>query len=200
MVNTHTSMSFLSFNKMNLIKERDDNMALIDVTSVSHKNASLTYILPMATTEKIKAKSSDTRIGLLGMANDCENFGDLYVVGRDGKSHLTRSGIKTETIFEGSASTVGTYQMKGEIKSFKGIIVYSNIDDTGGVTSYAMSSVIVTVDDLNHSINRLIRTGSSIDGWIDFTINVDTNTLEISSIENGTGVSTHRIFKVVGIY
>ena len=107
-----------------------------EIPNISNKNASLTYTLPMATTKKIKAKSNDKRVGLLGLANDDENFGDLYVVGKDGKSHLTKSGIKSEILFDGKVTSPSTINITKELKEFKLLIFETTNSSDGERRSY----------------------------------------------------------------
>lgn len=90
---------------------------------ISHSNASLKQTLPMNTTKNILVKRDDAREGLLGMSNDQENYGDLYVVGKDGRSHLIKSAIKSEIIFEGYASGYSPYNLSKSIYEFKQLLV-----------------------------------------------------------------------------
>lgn len=95
------------------------------IYNVSHKRAFYAQTLPMSNTQKILAKTDDTREGLLGMANDVQNYGDLYVVGRDGKSHLTKAGIKMETIFEGKTAALADYDLVHSINKYKEIRIHA---------------------------------------------------------------------------
>lgn len=168
---------------------------------VSHKNASLAYTLPMATTEKIKSKSNDKRVGLLGMANDDENFGDLYVVGKDGKSHLTKSGIKSEILFEGNASVLNEkYVLSKPITDFKMLVFFSNASSSTS-SGFNTTSVVVNVDDIKY-INNEFYVNLYQGGYernFNFTIHNDNISFSITRQTLG-GLSSMQITKVIGIY
>lgn len=109
---------------------------------VTHSKAFHAQTLPMNTTSKILAKTNDSREGLLGMANDADNYGDLYVVGKDGKAHLTKGGAKSEIIFEGNASSVGLYKLTKKITNYSFILIES--DSSGGINPRQGSFLIRT--------------------------------------------------------
>lgn len=174
--------------------------------NVSHKNASLTYTIPMNTTEKILAKTNDLRVGLLGMANDAENYGDLYVVGGDGKSHLTRSGIKSEVIFDGSAGTPKTgYTLSKSIDNFSHVIVTGMCEEVGSVI-YSIE-LIISKENYNYiskSSTHAICGVSYANDASGYTIGFrfeDDKTLYINSITKTiTSWENVRISKVIGVY
>lgn len=92
---------------------------------VSNTKAFHSTILPMNTTENILSKEKDFRVGRMGIANDDENFGDIYITGKDGKAHLAKAGIKSEVIFDGSMATVGDYKLSKTIDAFKILMIES---------------------------------------------------------------------------
>lgn len=187
--------SFSSIGQIRFLQEFEQ------LTPISHKNASLTYTLPMATTEKIKAKSNDNRVGLLGMANDDENFGDLYVVGKDGKSHLTKSGIKSEILFEGNASVLNEkYVLSKPITDFKMLVFFSNASSSTS-SGFNTTSVVVNVDDIKY-INNEFYVNLYQGGYernFNFTIHNDNISFSITRQILG-GLSSIQITKVIGIY
>ena len=164
------------------------------------KNASLVYTLPMATTNKIKAKNNDSREGLLGMANDPENYGDLYVVGEDGKSHLTKCGIKSEILFEGEAIPNNEYSLIKPITDFKELLICFSVNhETDGEDMYK-EYVTIPVSDIRFSDDKqFIKTIYSTNYLTytftnDFTLKVNGNG---SATSGWLGISIKRI---VGIY
>lgn len=172
--------------------------------NVSHKNASLTYTLPMATTEKIKAKSKDKRVGLLGMANDDENFGDLYVVGKDGKSHLTKSGIKSEILFEGNAKDVTEYTLTKSMNDYKFLMFISDCELNG--VDIAKHSQLVIVDDIvmrqdsvaTHWLSGYTSSGAGYRIGYNFR---NDKTFYVTKAEvSQSSWSNPKITKIIGIY
>lgn len=175
---------------------------------VSHTNAFHAQTLPMNTTERILAKTNDSREGLLGMANDQENYGDLYVVGKDGKSHLTKSGIKSEVIFEGKASTLGNYILNNNVKNFKQLIVVGDATSANGVDYYEVTTTIDTKAISNTSgvakytllYSTNTSTGTITSSRIGLCFPTDT-TLEIAFTSLGaSNYKSIQITKVIGIY
>lgn len=142
---------------------------------LSRKNANLSYTLPMNTSSQIKNKFGDVRVGLLGMASDPENFGDLYVVGRDGFAHLTKSGIKSEVIFEGS-SNEGDITTVNKLNDYKYIFV--EVDD--GTKIFNEIIYVSTLYESNNTKTLLSR--------------VDDTILTINQTFNLT------VLKIIGIY
>lgn len=172
--------------------------------NVSYLNASFTYLLPMNTTSKIKAKRNDSRVGLLGTANDGNNFGDLYIVGYDGKSHLTKSAYKYDIIFEGILNTVdATSKLLSKLDTYRQLIVTGGYIRASDGMLEQLDNVIIYVDDIvyettdynlfciNISINDIGRR-------IFFTF-TDDSTIKISNIIN-TGDGQLAITRIQGIY
>ena len=167
----------------------DDNL-FVERPSTSRKNANLVYTLPMNTTSLIKTKVNDSRVGLLGMANDGDNFGDLYVVGRDGKAHLTKSGIKNEILFEGVVNDIGVYNLGKSVSTHKFLSIYGDI--ANGSYSYSMlieveelkaKDYIFEIYEQNYLVIRLISD----------------NEIEVKS-KYTAGHYDGRITKIIGIY
>lgn len=157
--------------------------------NISHKNASLAYSLLMSTTQKIKAKINDFRVGLLGMANDDENFGDLYVVGKDGKAHLTKSGIKSEVIFDGRIISAGDYNITTPLENFK--IIAFEMENTTDAGRLSFNTTYVTNDLLEKKEFLLYEHGSR---YVKLELKDDDYMLGV------TAISSLYIRKVIGIY
>ena len=178
------------------------------IKEVSHSYAFHAQTLPMNTTLNILNKTNDNREGLLGMANDNDNYGSLYVVGKDGKSHLTRSGIKKEVIFEGKANELGKYSLLSSINNFKQIIVYADALSTSD-NYYHEISTTIDVDSIefltNHArytllypVNSNSSTTTSTRLAICFN---DSKTFEIAYKQIGDSTyKSIQIIKIVGIY
>lgn len=170
---------------------------------VSSSNSSLVYTLPMNTTSNILAKTNDLREGLLGMANDNENYGDLYVVGKDGKSHLTKSGMKSEIIFEGSANKVDEiYNLAKDMSLFKQIVFFSTGEYQGQKRGYV--SITINIEDINEYKTKYALVISNIyknnenEASILFHI-VNETQFQIDQLYSKTW-SNKGITKVIGIY
>lgn len=111
--------------------------------------------LPMNTTENILLKELDHREGLLGMANDKENYGDLYVVGFDGKSHLAKSASKSDILFEGDVvmnSNGGTsivINFENDITKYRFILIRACVTGISGAEGLGMTSQLVNTSDIH---------------------------------------------------
>lgn len=108
---------------------------------VSHTKAFHAQTLPMSTTAKILTKTNDSREGLLGMANDDKNYGDLYVVGRDGKAHLTKSATKSEILFQGLANSVNTFSLGSPMNNNYKYIMIRTADSASSIRDESVSIV-----------------------------------------------------------
>ncbi len=172
-------------------------------TKISHKHASLDYILPMNTTKNIMSKRNDARVGLFGMANDIENFGDLYVVGPDGKSHLTKNGIKSEIIFDGKASSTGDYELLNSIDTFKMLMICFSCDNnTTKENTLKGTHLIPLVDiDFGETLQHLQAHCIVLveNGFINFGFK-HSKLLSIGSIAKTSYNTSVQITKVIGIY
>ena len=77
------------------------------------------------------------------MAKDDENCGDLYVVGKDGKSHLVKSGAKCEVLFDGKLTNGNECTFSTPATAFSQIVVMvSAMHNEEGVNCYANTNVI----------------------------------------------------------
>lgn len=179
-----------------------DDRAFVENPNISHKNATLLYTLPMATTKEINAKTNDSREGLLGMANDVENYGDLYVVGKDGKAHLTKSGIKSEIIFDGVISTTSTpVSLTKDIKVFNKVIVYVRATNVSNTVTTRFSTIVDCAKveygyDHRYS-STFYATAESSAGC---TFYFEENNIILSAQGNGSGYKKPEIYMVEGIY
>lgn len=205
------SFDAIDINESGEMKSEEDynNQEEVDFPNISHKNASLVYTLPMATTEKIKAKSNDKRVGLLGLANDDENFGDLYVVGKDGKSHLTKSGIKSEVLYDGLANATGEYGLTNSIDNYSYIVVYSGLTNKTVTSIIDIVSNVISKDYIKiGTANQFVYNDSIAISGVDYTrrmryhfktnksINIDSITIG----SNETSTNDLAITRVEGIY
>lgn len=186
--------SFISISEIKL---------LFDTDYEGIYKSSYAQILPMNTTNSILSKFGDYRVGLLGMASDDENFGDLYVVGKDGRAHLTKAGTKSELIFKGKANTVGDYILGKNIKKYKYLLVCSSNDNnTTGADTLKMSTLI-PVDHVDFGTTiKYIRAYRMViveSGNIDFGFK-DETTLTVDRITPTSYNSSVQITKIIGIY
>lgn len=188
-----------------------------EVEIVFNKNAYLSPISPMNTTKKILAKTGDSRVGLIGIANDDDNFGDIYVVGKDGKSHLTKSGIKSEVIFEGKASDIGEYTLIKDISNFKYLVFY-NKSTVNGIERNKATDIFFVHDLLNSDrfgedlssvtnsdatymefiLRNSTGSGSSYPACLGITIK--NNTTFRINYKNKANYSDIQCYKIIGVY
>ena len=169
--------------------------------NVSSANANLVYTLPMATTAQIKAKTGDSRTGLLGMANDPENFGDLYVVGRDGKAHLTKSGVKSEVIFDGVANATGQYNLVDIIDKYSYLIIMAKITHPNSDFSDSTSDIVYKSEFENIKY-KCISGYFSEESYYAIEYKLTDNILDIYTTKNGTSPiwATPYIYQIIGVY
>lgn len=177
------------------------------IETVSHTKAFYAQTVPMNTTKKILAKINDTRVGLLGIANDDENFGDAYVVGKDGMSHLIKAATKKEIIFEGSANQAKTsYTLNDSIEKFSYIIVTGCCSDSIGNKLYSLETVVSkeNYDYESASSTYAICGVSYANGANGYTIGFrfnDDKTLFVNSITNTmSNWIDIRITRITGVY
>lgn len=190
---------FANISRINFLY---DDKFLEPIMPVSYRNATLEHTLPMNTTEKILAKQGDARLGLLGLANDGENFGDLYVVGRDGRSHLTKSGIKSEVIFEGKANAVGDYTIEDITKYKQLVVCFSCDNNTTKEDTLRGSNVIFTNDIPFGDTMKQIRAYRIViveSGNIDFGFKNKTS-FTIDRVTPTSYNTSVQITKIIGIY
>ncbi len=170
---------------------------------VSNKNIKLDYILPMNTTKNIKSKENDERVGLLGMANDDENFGDLYVVGKDGKAHLTKNGSKYEIIFDGKANKTGDYILLKSIKEFKMLMICFSLDNNTTKENTLKGTHLIPLVDIDFGETlqhiRAHRIVFLENGHIDFGFK-NSKLLSIDRFTKTQYNTSVQITKVIGIY
>lgn len=172
------------------------------LAKVSSTKAFHSTMLPTNTTQNILSKEKDFRVGRLGIASDDENFGDLYVTGKDGKAHLTRSRVKGEVIFEGKASALSTpYSLLKSFNDFKYIIIV-HATDYSSTTKYALSSIVLNVDDIVINYNGLSTLGqialTNYTHYAEYTFTSDTSFVCVRQIVD-SGVELY-IYKIIGIY
>lgn len=141
-VNMVAEITFMDGNGgggSNILSFIIDAIPVSNVKYVSGTGAYHGQTVSMNTTEKILAKKLDKRLGLLGVANDGDNFGSMYVVGYDGRAHLIKSGIKSKTIFEGKVDD-GTLILGDNASNFKYLQII-----TGNTTTDCESVVTIPI-------------------------------------------------------
>lgn len=194
----HYRLSILSNNGWSICTSIGEMSLLYNTDydeNISHIKSNLTYTLPMNTTINILNKINDAREGLLGMANDNDNYGDLYVVGKDGKSHLTKSGTKSEIIWEGVCSTTNVEMILNKsIQNYKYILFEITID---GQTNFKCCEVI-PINNVTQSYNVISSKYNTTSSFWYTSIFVNERTFKIESI-NYSGLKPV-ISKVIGIY
>lgn len=164
---------------------------------------SSTYQLPMNTTQAILAKTNDPREGLMGMANDVENYGDLYVVGKDGKSHLTKAGMKSEVIFEGKVSTlnaIGT--LLKDIRGYKKLEITASVDISSNIAEQNVMKItnIIELKNVNYRSHEVFFNFSlGTQRNINIQFLEDNKTFKVTSLVLGN-LSSIQITRIVGIY
>lgn len=176
-----------------------------DPTSTETVSATRSFhaqTLPMNTTEKILAKKFDYRAGLLGLASDDENFGDLYVVGKDGKAYLTKSGMKSKVIWEGKLLVNQQATLSNDYSGFKQIIFIFGVD----YSSYSKFGITSIVIDTNDIIQNFLSAqtfgqfrGNTGSGVLEFSF-LNSTTIKVirtTSVDSG---ATVYICKIIGIY
>ncbi len=129
--------------------------------------------LPMNITNKVTKKAEDKREGILGMANDIPNYGDLYVVNKEGTSSLTISGQILTSLYEGNV-TSGSITLAKDISNFK--LIYINIIEDNDYDRSSTCSVVITDRLLYEKKKILLTSYGSISMWLDIT-NLDTLTI-----------------------
>ena len=189
-------------NAINKVYLYLEDSALDKTSKCDHGMASSRYTLPMNTTLNILNKTNDSREGLLGMANDNDNYGSLYVVGKDGGSHLTMSGIKSEIIFEGTANVLNqSYLLLKSINNFKFIILYNNGSYSGETREG--SGIILSTDKLIEKYSTkyalsisAAANSSNIETMLHFNNDKE---FTIDQIYNKNWIN-NGIYKIIGIY
>ena len=155
---------------------------------------SINWTLPMNTTERILAKVSDPREGRMGMANDSENYGTLYVTGSDGKSYLAKAGVKSEVLWEGQATIVGEiYMLTKSISNFSYLMVEQGLMGDKN----ACFTELVAVRDTTTTIGISKYLSSSY--YMYLSIQILDSSFQLSTVQNSGGWSGC-IRKIYGIY
>lgn len=169
------------------------------ISEVSHKNASHLATLPMNTTANILKKYNDFRTGLLGMANDGENFGTLYVINKTGRAQLIQTKMKTDVLFEGIAKGLNDrYTLGHDIRNYRYIEVFASITTNSQVSKISNT---IDVSNIAHTDNEFLF-NFTIDGTtrsINIKLNDDNISFTITSLELG-GAESIQICKVIGVY
>ncbi len=156
---------------------------------VSKGNSSLSYILPMSSINKINSKISDDREGLLGMANNDKNYGELYVVGNDGKSHLTKAGLTSEILLDGDITESTDLTFSKSLDNYNFIAIRYNLIYEDGVVDYGYTLVKLDKDykvDVTFLSNVYTR-----------FIKIDDKTIRVEMVN---GEARNRITEIIGIY
>ena len=169
------------------------------VSYISNRNASLHYCLSKNTTDNIMSRQNDEREGLLGFANDFDNYGTLYMINNRGRAIIPISSTKQELIFSGNASTTGIYSTSKTFNTYKSINITANIVSSS-VTS--LTTITIPVDDFllstsSSSYRISIPSNATNIGYIDIYY-VSENTFNITvTLGDFTSIA---ITKIYGIY
>lgn len=169
---------------------------------VSRKKSSGNYSIPMATTNKILARRNDDREGLLVLANDPNNYGDLYVVGKDGKSHLTKSGIKSEVIWEGSLNlgqgSVNVLLENINVSKYREVTLEFGITDATHDTLATHQSTINSPSTTQPMYTSSVSSGSHY--FVTHFIFKESNQILFTETFKGGWGGTSVLTKIIGIY
>jgi hypothetical protein len=136
-------------------------------------------------------RQNDNREGLLGFANDIDNYGTLYMINNKGKAQIPIARTKNKLLFNGVASVVGDYTLSDTIDNYSLIIIAHGYGNTG------IQSAIYTVDTLKFYYNKgalcnVVHGNSSVSYYSTFIIHQSTLTV--------SAISTEVIYQIYGIY
>lgn len=166
---------------------------------INSTKASLLYCLPKNTTNAMISRLNDFREGLLGFANDGDNYGTLWMINNLGKSMMPMAATKQEQIFSGNASVTGTYSVSEVFNTYNFINITANIVSSS-VTS--LTTITIPVDDFllstsSSSYRISIPSNATNIGYIDIYY-VSENTFNITvTLGDFTSIA---ITKIYGIY
>lgn len=158
-----------------------------ETINVYKNRASMIQTVPLNSTQNILNKVNDFREGLLGIANDKGNYGSLYVVGSDGKSHLTKNGITAKELWNGSTKT-STITLSENLSNFKYIMVEVHSD----LNSDKLTTCCVLMTE-NILINEEFTINEYETRKVDFAFSKDNNDLGVAS-------SNLNVVSITGIY
>jgi hypothetical protein len=167
-------------------------------TSVINKNASLTYCLPSNTTQAMNQRQNDSREGLLGFANDSDNYGTLWMINNKGHAQIPIAGTKSDVLFDGNANIVNsTYNLSNSITKYKFLIFFGDSSTVDG-NCIGMASTYIMIPNVNRIGHILYLGNTSAYSLINFKLNS-----ESSFIVTYKGTTTYspdiKVTKVIGV-
>ncbi|WP_312369047.1 discoidin domain-containing protein [Lachnoclostridium sp.] len=129
--------------------------------TITNKKASLAYCLPKNSTLIMKQRQSDPREGLLGYADDSDNYGTLWMIGKDGKAIIPKAAIADyDVLFDGVANTISTpYTMSKSYKEYSYLLVLAGID--GGTRTLKVSIIptkLINISTTQFSLSYFFKT------------------------------------------
>jgi hypothetical protein len=169
-------------------------------SSVTNKNASLTYCLPSNSTLAMIQRKNDSREGLLGFTNDLDNYGTLWMINNKGQAQIPMSKLKYDVIFDGNANTLNTeYIFSKSIIDYKKIVFHLSIYlKAFSKWVYGYSSTVDSNSTDVLTFNRYDDQYSNV--YLNWSMISNHSFIISTKVIGSGGYSDIRIHKVDGIY
>lgn len=168
--------------------------------TITNTKASMNYCLPKNSTLAMTQRQNDEREGLLGFANDSDNYGTLWMIDNKGQAIIPKANMTNyDTLFDGFNNTKFT-----TVTLSKDISKYRFLQVIGSMTTFGMNlSIIIPVKDIIYAATDSYQyilsqyATSSIYTHIRFNF-LNSNTITIQEVLSPNwGIGLH---KVLGFY
>jgi hypothetical protein len=171
-------------------------------TTVTNVEASMDYCLPKNSTLAMNQRQNDNREGLLGFANDGDNYGTLWMINHIGKAQIPMAGVKYDVLFDGIASTSGIpYSLSKPFTKYKSLIIMGGFQNGSRAVNVMLIPVkSIAISNATNDIGYSLSSFSKGDCYYYCDFYFDTEeSFVINAISNAwwTGIS---ISKVYGMY
>lgn len=140
---------------------------------ITNSKASLNYCLPKNSTFAMKQRSMDPREGLLGFANDPDNYGTLWMVDNKGKAMIPMASMaNADILFNGVANKTNTaYTLASKYTDYKYILAIGGASNgTGAIQSLLIPTSRININDTNGYALSCASSSTSL-FYISFLIN-----------------------------
>lgn len=140
---------------------------------INSTKTSLLYCLPKNTTNAMISRLNDFREGLLGFANDGDNYGTLWMVDNKGKAMIPMASMaNADILFNGVANKTNTaYTLASKYTDYKYILVIGGASNgTGAIQSLLIPTSRININDTNGYALSCASSSTSL-FYISFLIN-----------------------------
>jgi hypothetical protein len=190
----NSNNNYSNFSALNEVRFWQDDGAITAITNIE---ASMDYCLPKNSTLAMNQRQNDAREGLLGFANDGNNYGTLYLINHTGKAQIPMAALaNADVLFDGLAGTSDMdYSINNDYKKYKYLLI-----DGGAMNGAKVRNQLLiptsTID--TATVNQFMISGIAVSyNYFIYIYFTSSTTFRLTT--GVTGWTTPAVTKVYGI-